>query len=93
MCEHHRPVSVNDVYVITTHSFSHPFRYVVCKGLRPNIQDVLEHMFNANVRINKMKTQEIDDVMEVRVNSRVPLSSTANLWICLCVDFKCDHSN
>ena len=67
--------------------FSHPVRYVVCKGLRPNIQDVLEHMFNANVRINKMKTQEIDDVMEVRVNSRVPLSSTGNLWICLCVDF------
>ena len=44
---------------------SHPFRYVVCKGLRPNIQDVLEHMFNANVRINKMKNQDIDDVMEV----------------------------
>lgn len=40
-------------------------RYVVCKGLRPNIQDVLEHMFNANVRINKMKNQDIDDVMEI----------------------------
>ena len=44
---------------------SHTFRYVVCKGLRPNIQDVLEHMFNTNVRINKMKNQDIDDVMEV----------------------------
>ena len=50
---------------------SPPFRYVVCKGLRPNIQDVQEHMFNANVRINKMKNQDIDGVVEVRVTSCV----------------------
>ena len=57
---------------------SHPFRYVVCKGLRPNIQDVLEHMFNANVRINKMKNQDIDDVMEVGTFNSTTCSPLVN---------------
>lgn len=41
------------------------FRYVVCKGLRENSQAVHEFMFNVNVRINKLKKEDILDVVEV----------------------------
>ena len=44
------------------------FRYIVCKGLRINSQDVHDHMFNVNVRINRMKQQDIEDVVEVSGN-------------------------
>ncbi|KAK2554252.1 Cap-specific mRNA (nucleoside-2'-O-)-methyltransferase 1 [Acropora cervicornis] len=40
-------------------------RYVVCKGLRENSQAVHEFMFNVNVRINKLKKEDILDVVEV----------------------------
>lgn len=40
-------------------------RYIVCKGLRINSQDVHDHMFNVNVRINRMKQQDIEDVVEI----------------------------
>ena len=37
----------------------------MCKGLRGNSQDVHDHMFNVNVKINKLKDEDIDDVVEV----------------------------
>ena len=41
------------------------YRYLVCKGLRGNIEAVHEHMFNVNVRINKLKAGAVEDVNEV----------------------------
>lgn len=40
-------------------------RYIVCKGLRSNSQAVHEHMFNVNVRINRLKAEGIEDVNEI----------------------------
>lgn len=40
-------------------------RYLVCKGLRGNIEAVHEHMFNVNVRINKLKAGAVEDVNEI----------------------------
>lgn len=40
-------------------------RYVVCKGLRENSQDVHDYMFNVNVRINRLKKEDTGDVVEV----------------------------
>lgn len=37
----------------------------MCKGLRENSQAVHEFMFNVNVRINKLKKEDILDVVEV----------------------------
>ena len=37
----------------------------MCKGLRGNSEAVHEHMFNVNVRINRLKGQDIEDVNEV----------------------------
>ena len=52
-----------------TRAFTKPvscsFRYVVCKGLRENSQDVHEYMFNVNVRINRLKKEGTGDVVEV----------------------------
>ena len=41
------------------------YRYLVCKGLRGNTEAVHEHMFNVNVRINKLKAGAVEDVNEV----------------------------
>ena len=37
----------------------------MCKGLRGNSQAVHEHMFNVNVRINRLKAEGIEYVNEV----------------------------
>lgn len=46
----------------------------MCKGLRGNSQAVHEHMFNVNVRINRLKVEGIEDVNEVSgTNSLIKL--------------------
>lgn len=37
----------------------------MCKGLRGNSEAVHEHMFNVNVRINRLKAEGVEDVNEV----------------------------
>ena len=41
----------------------------MCKGRRGNSQDVHEYMFNVNVRINKLKTEAVEDINEVGSDS------------------------
>ena len=37
----------------------------MCKGLRGDSEAVHEHMFNVNVRINRLKAEDVEDVNEV----------------------------
>lgn len=37
----------------------------MCKGLRGNSEVVHEHMFNVNVRINRLKASGVENVNEV----------------------------
>ena len=37
----------------------------MCKGLRGDSEAVHEHMFNVNVRINRLKAEGVEDVNEV----------------------------
>ena len=39
---------------------------MICKGLRADVQDIHDHLFNANVKINRLKENNTsEDVMEV----------------------------
>lgn len=53
------------ISIILTELVFSSLRYIVCKGLRSNSQAVHEHMFNVNVRINRLKAEGIEDVNEV----------------------------
>lgn len=53
------------ISIISTELIFSSLRYIVCKGLRSNSQAVHEHMFNVNVRINRLKAEGIEDVNEV----------------------------
>ena len=60
------------------------FRYIVCKGLRGNSQAVHEHMFNVNVRINRLKAAGVEDVNEVSAaNSLIKIVCMSVMFVLL----------